>query len=1372
MARSASSRTSPETAGADAARLVAIEKALRRRQVWLEHMARGDASVREVAWQDLGDDGRRENAIRQSYSGRYPIELLQNGHDACADGQIVGKVWFVLTDSALLVGNEGVAFEPSRITSLTRLGSSSKAGQRFTHHQIGYKGIGFTAAFEITDTPQIISSPASFYFDRSRARREVIASIGRPNGTEPVPARCFPFPLEHTDWAVDEAEVQHLRSDGAVTVIRLPLRRGRSREQVEADLLKSLPAEVLLFMPAVATLEIRSESGNETWTRREGRGIGRGRLVHLVSSSGDQRSWLTSAATVAVPPEETAALDDDLWKGVRRLNAAVAIPWSRNGPLVDAAPQRLHAYFPTDDRLGRALLVHGDFYLDDSRRHVEWLNAQGAISRRVAEAVSRLTANLVESVAEYGQRLLACLAPIGPADGFGEEIGTMIEVRLRDARIANTADGSRTRTPTEVSRLDSGLDVAWERKAVAAMAKSGDILRPGDDVGPAGTLLKALGCLAIAPAELAARFDPARSPLSYDQALTLIERWLVTLGNAPLQAAVTSLRGRSVVQDQSRRWRRPDDVEQRATNAPALPARLRRPELLQPIAPAARAFVRRMRVPTLDAATALDRLLQAVSSGAIGSSDSEREQVLGFVVDLWRDHRGVFGPRSSRLGAVPVPVRTFRGQRRSWRRADATYFSAPWTGTRTIEDLYGPLGLAEFLAVGPSDNPPARASLRDLFATLGVADRPRSFPVDESRCDQYKQWQALAPVIKASRCVENRHEYSGLRIDGTVVDRLDDLLERASNPERGLALGHGLLMLDEPYGPEVAIRCDNNEHHGHALARKAIGYQRWRLEANPWVPVRGDPSGIEVQIPARAWTDIPRTSDWLVVPRAQLRPEDGRRLGLVRAEQPRPDSVVAALEALEDSHPDLAAAPAVIRDSAVWLMTRLERVLRRVDQPSVKAPPFPTELDGVLAWSRTPLIANVPGLPRLPGVSMLPTGRWTNLARAFGLKRASESVTAEIRAGPVRHVDRILPVMRRAQLLALLVNGDSNDVQTAARIAGLREIGVSFLNIRWSVDGVAAEPVEATSHLALRRDRRGRPIAASLYHDARRARDPFVIGRALSDYLDLPDLEDAAVLFLNDPDEMVLQRGISRSQVDEAMAMLRRRRGFADDPEPPPSPPDPAAGSAPAGGPKPADPNPTGDKGPAPSGQPAGRKLLEADRVTFGASRKAKAPKTRPTKRSGGSGSRRPKSKAPEMVPPGSAATPDPEAERRAVEVVTRFGYEVRGAVEVRDVQSLNKGWDLEFHFADKSWEPVEVKGSLGHAPFIITPNEWSAAKRYRNFVLYQVVGIANPSTARMRCFRGLGDRLAATHVKSMSWMVTGWPELDPEEIPLSMDEG
>lgn len=1377
MTRAAASppRLPADTAAVEAARLGAIKRALERRQVWLDHMASGDASVREVAWQDLGDDGRRENAIRRSYSGRYPIELLQNGHDACDDGGTVGTVRFILTDTALLVANEGIGFEPSRITSLTRLGTSSKRVRRSTHHQIGYKGIGFTAAFEITDTPQIISSRARFYFDRARARREVIAKLGRPSAAEPVPARCFPFVLQDADWEIDATEVERLRAEGAVTVIRLPLRLGRSREQIEADLHSSLPAEVLLFMPAVSMLEIRSQGREETWTRRDRRAIGRGRLVHLLSSSGERRSWLTHAGHVSVPSRVTAALDDDLWKGARRLNAAVAIPWSPRGPLIDAEPQRLHAYFPTDDRLGRALLVHGDFYLDDSRRHIEWRNAPGAVTWRVTEAAARLTVELAESVPEYGRRLLACLAPIGPSDGFGEQVAMRIDERLREARIARPASGSRARRARDVLRLASGIDEAWERRAVTALTGLGDILQPGDDTGSAGALLAALGCQPIAPADLAARFELAHSGLPYAQALSLLQRWLSTLLGASLQGAVATLAERQVVQDQSGRWRRPDEVEERSSDAPTLPMRLRRPELSQPSSPAARAFVRRMRVASLDARSALDRVLEAIASGWFGTTEHDREQLLDFIMTLWRDHKGVFAARSSRLGSIPVPVRTFRGKRRSWRRADATYFSAPWIGTGAIEDLYGPLGLAEFLAADSPDNPASAASLGDLYTMLGVAAKPRLFPVGESRGDAYQAWRALGSVEKASRCIEDRHDYSAVQIAGTVIDRLDDLLALANHPERGLALAHGLLLLDDPYGPDASIRCDNSEHHGHAVPRQAVGYQRWRLQTTAWVPVRGDPSGTELQLPARSWTDIPRTSDWLVVPRAQLRSQDARRLGVVRADQPRPDAVVAALQALEAAHADLPTAPAVVRESALWLMTRLERVLRRVDEPSDTVPPLPAVVDTTVVWSRSPVITNVPGLPRLTNVALLPAGRWTSLARVFGLKRASEAVAAEVLAGPVRHVDKVLTVERRAQLLALLANGDSNDLQAAARLARVREVGVSFLNIRWSVDGVAAEPVEATSHFAVRRDRKGRPIGALLYHDARRPRDPFLIGRALAEYLDLPDAVDAAVLFLTDPDEMVRQRGVSDGDTEEALALLRRRRGFEPDREPPVPVTEPLAGRGPASGTSPADRPPAGAATSNAGSKPEGRKLLDAQRLAFGALQQATAPKARSRKGTAGAGgsrgpSRR-KTKTPEMIPPGSAAVPDEEAERRAVEVVTRFGYEVRGAVEVRDVQLLNKGWDLEFHFADKSWEPVEVKGSLGHAPFVITPNEWSAARRYRNFVLYQVVGIGNPPTARMRCFRGLGDRLTPSQVKSMSWMVTGWAELDPEEIILHPDE-
>jgi hypothetical protein len=70
----------------------------------------------------------------------------------------------------------------------------------------------------------------------------------------------------------------------------------------------------------------------------------------------------------------------------------VALPWDRRPDPERGVALRevddpgggngLHIYFPTEDRLGRALLVHGDFYVDSSRRHIETLGAGGDISRR------------------------------------------------------------------------------------------------------------------------------------------------------------------------------------------------------------------------------------------------------------------------------------------------------------------------------------------------------------------------------------------------------------------------------------------------------------------------------------------------------------------------------------------------------------------------------------------------------------------------------------------------------------------------------------------------------------------------------------------------------------------------------------------------------------------------------------------------------------------------------------------------------------------------------------------------------------------------------------------------------------------------------
>lgn len=89
---------------------------------------------------------------------------------------------------------------------------------------------------------------------------------------------------------------------------------------------------------------------------------------------------------------------------------AVEIPWRNDSVPFGTKAQPVHVYFPTDDRTGRAVLVHGDFYVDSARRHIEQVGPGGRISDTVAEAAADLLARLAASVATPNSGVLDCLA--------------------------------------------------------------------------------------------------------------------------------------------------------------------------------------------------------------------------------------------------------------------------------------------------------------------------------------------------------------------------------------------------------------------------------------------------------------------------------------------------------------------------------------------------------------------------------------------------------------------------------------------------------------------------------------------------------------------------------------------------------------------------------------------------------------------------------------------------------------------------------------------------------------------------------------------------------------------------------------------------
>lgn len=1383
-------RTRPKTGSEDEAEL--IERALRSPWDLLEHQAAATRrDVRTKALHHLEDAGRNEDRIRQEYTGRYPMELLQNAHDACADGATVGAVRFVVTDSALLVSNKGVPFTSERITSLVRHGSSEKALRAGTRHTIGYKGVGFDSVFEISDCPQIISSTARFGFDRRRAKREIARALGQV--PQAVPVRYFPFRLDDAEWEEDREAVQDLLARGAVTVVRLPLRANRSSEQVRDDLQSSLTPEALLFADAVDELEIASGGGATTWRRRTARRLGEGTLVHL-EGGGEPRSWVVARGNVALPRAIREQLRDPLWDRVPRVSFAAALPWRRRtGIDPDALPLPIHVYFPTDDRLGRALLVHGDFYVTSSRRRIETEGAGGAVSEVVAEGVARLAARLAESLCDQGYRLLSALAETGETEGFGARLGERLDERLAEARIARPADGGKPRRPSSVRRLDTNLRVAQEVLLASIVEKRGTLVTPGDDLDAAGDLLAALGSKTLSPTEIAERVDPRLSRASYETVLGVLGRWYGSLGWYGQQQVVQELWTRPIVQDLSGRWRRPTEVVERVEAGPPLPARVRKVEVRMPRGRFARTLVEELEIESLTPGRALSILLDAIEEEAFGQGKTEAESALAFVWALWEDHRETLKAETDRLGIIPVPARASKRRTMVWRPAGSTYFPRAWTGSTILEDAYGPFGEAEFLAETPPSQASSLSPRRQFFDLLGIASTPRWHEhrfIWQAPLRRFSEWRDVGAVQAAMACPEV-HPQSGRSFVVETVDRLDELVERAESGD-GIPVARALLELENPLGEEAVVRCAHSQHRSQK-GKKAPGYQAWLLQTRPWVPVNSDPSGRASRSPREAWTNVPKSAPWLRVPRASIPDKEGSRLGLTSAERPSPEAVEIALRDLAEVHPELVSAPQEVVQSAAWLQDRLERALGQKKPESRRRVKLFARSGSEPCWSETPLIPDLPGVDTIPGLSVLPPGRWENFRRTYRLRLASDVVSVGVEATRAPGNPGVLGGSLRADLVALLTKRGADLGRLAFRLGRLRELPCRMLSLRMSFDGRVQERTRAF-YLLPRRDSKNRLAGGTLYLDAGVEPDAYSLelARALADYLGDAAYEELIGLFLIAPHGPLLRdRGVSEAEVLEAEEALRRhRRGSVDGQEeatwPEPSTQEERATESEEQ--KPAD---TGKETAGELARPRdGTRAGSLDRQRRSAEREAVESTTGtaalrderlfdPVGVSFGETthvrSRDLERQRRPVAPPGrggetrgSSTEPisDKEVELVDVDVAKEYGRSVLGA-EVIDVQRYKRGWDLEFRFSDGREELVEVKGSSRQGRFILTRNELRAAREHANWVLLYVSNLLRGSQPRILRFPRFGEELdAEQQLDALTWNVS-WEGLSHDVIEL-----
>lgn len=210
---------------------------------------RADNALKALRQRDAGAE-----IVREQYVGRYPLELVQNANDALAtEDATAARIKFMVTESALLVGDTGAGFGTAQVESICDLAQSSKDPRK----SVGYKGLGFKSVAEITDTPQVISAELRFGFDRARLRREVEAIVGRDLDDDfPLPDYAFPFELSDADLGADAVAVFELQTEGFRTVMRLPFRDQAAAEAAVTHVSETIVPRLLLFLDAAESLEL------------------------------------------------------------------------------------------------------------------------------------------------------------------------------------------------------------------------------------------------------------------------------------------------------------------------------------------------------------------------------------------------------------------------------------------------------------------------------------------------------------------------------------------------------------------------------------------------------------------------------------------------------------------------------------------------------------------------------------------------------------------------------------------------------------------------------------------------------------------------------------------------------------------------------------------------------------------------------------------------------------------------------------------------------------------------------------------------------------------------------------------------------------
>jgi hypothetical protein len=891
----------------------------------------------------LDERGTAQQLIQVQYSGRYPLELLQNADDAL--GKRAGGVRFELTDAALIVADDGRGFDKAGLRSICGLGRTSKDPSE----SIGYKGIGFKSVGEISDRPQIITSEVRFGFNSERLRREVEALVGVLPADQRLPAYAFPFALTEDDLGEDAEVVQRCLADGFTTVLRLPLRADMDRADVAARLEATIVPRLLLLLEGIERLEVRGTAQAFTAERIVVAGEDH-RDVQLTAGGAVER-WKVFSQEIKVPDTQRLTALGEKWADVEAVRVAIALPF--DGVTVPRQGFPLHVYFATAETTGLPFIVHGDFAVDMDRRHASnlpeaqdhnrWLLRETA--RVIAEHVAPRLAAIRADEGDVVERL----APVGSGAGLGTELRAAYVKAMASTAFVPTAQGNLC-TPKEAIFLSTAAPEVETTYRILDIARIPSLVT--SKVQWSATARRFL-CNELESstqptiATLALLHEPA------SQEPEALYRWLLAWRSPPdtSNELASLLSNIACVRTTAGSWVTPssDVFFPPEGDVPALPADL--PVMVADLPSnidGLRQLLRKAGVsPWGWRELVLDSLVPILSDAdAPSDRRAQAEQTLRVFYDRAEPSVKSQDIRAA-VGRVLLPVRSVDGVT-ALRSAKTTYFSSPWLGHDRLATIYGPFGQPEFLAADPPADPDERARALKYLRWLGVSDvlrvfhqRQQRFSSIEKLAEKRRVWRVWIAGLRASDAMDcgYGHDEQHQVLTFPSLDRISPLIVNG-DPERLLALWHELIDHWEVYAGELrgTVLCGAPAHH-MPTARAIPSPTSAGLMACECLPAVTD--GEPVLAPARgSWrpAGIPSAAARMVTTVAKpLADRPGSEavwaaLGVIDGARPTAKDLVDLLRHLEAALPAIrdredAEAERRLFDAAAWATRQLDRTL-------------------------------------------------------------------------------------------------------------------------------------------------------------------------------------------------------------------------------------------------------------------------------------------------------------------------------------------------------------------------------------------------------------------------------------------------------------